>query len=794
MATSESKTLANLVKARGLLRTKVTKLFNKLFADEADISEVQRRAFVEKLDALRKQLFDSDKEIQLMHIDSDLSQVDLQLLTDESEEYEDRICEMSALLSSDRTSIHIGHAPPAVSTLDSRQGDKNRLKLPQVPMPEFSNAKGENFQKFIQGFEAIVTQHNLSDYAQFVYLGKQLSGPPKILIDSLDVDKQKYTEAKALLKKAFDSTLSSKYELLYKLSDINLPMDADPYPFIGEMRTIIAGLRSLEISVDDICQFFVWKGLNEKFQSHLVNITNKSKPSIDEINEHVFEATERYLKQIEKSTEQKTKSRYVPSYVKQNENLHANAAAVNIKPKKLHISCVLCTSDNKKSDHYLRECDVYSTSKAKFDKLRTIQACTKCSFRNHEAKNCTFKFRSPCFTCQGDHMSYLCLKPKKAHTGIHATVTDLEHHTGEDRDNEVHADTDNNLLLVEVAHSSINEPVILPTFTLPAIASNFEMPVRVFKDSGSQRTFVCESIVDRLKCEVLNDDVPLNIQGFNSNRKLRTKLVQLKVDINGEIFKVPAICVDRIRTKFNSCGIKDVATAFMNKGYKIADHDYLGCNADTVDNIDVIFGTDVDPILPLTYKSFGCMTSKSSYIDSPLGIVFSGDLRSMLENLSFLQSKNEGDFISNTIIAHPGDFSKEFSAENIDDIVCHDLTSFSVASLPDTEENDFVFERQGELLCSEYLNEAKLDLCWSSDSIEYMDDPIQSETNLKIIDYVMDNIKIDIDGRLIRSCRCYGTTKMRICLQRILTWHIKYYKPIYLSLREILKSFTCTMQ
>ena len=54
-----------------------------------------------------------------------------------------------------------------------------------------------------------------------------------------------------------------------------------------------------------------------------------------------------------------------------------------------------------------------------------------------------------------------------------------------------------------------------------------------------------------------------------------------------------------------------------------------------MDNIDVIFGTDVDPILPLAYKSFGLISSKSSYIESPLGIVFSGDLRLMLENLSF---------------------------------------------------------------------------------------------------------------------------------------------------------------
>ena len=127
------------------------------------------------------------------------------------------------------------------------------------------------------------------------------------------------------------------------------------------------------------------------------------------------------------------------------------------------------------------------------------------------------------------------------------------------------------------------------------------------------------------------------------------------MDINGEIFKVPAICVDRIRTKFNSYGIKDVAAAFLNKGYKIADQNYLGCNANTVDNIDVIFGTDVDPILPLAYKSFGLTYSKSSYIESPLGIVFSDELRLMLENLSFLLFKDDENFVCNTIVATSGD-------------------------------------------------------------------------------------------------------------------------------------------
>ena len=98
-----------------------------------------------------------------------------------------------------------------------------------------------------------------------------------------------------------------------------------------------------------------------------------------------------------------------------------------------------------------------------------------------------------------------------------------------------------------------------------------------------------------------------------------------------------------------------VLSSLLNKGYKIADQNYLGCNAHTVDNIDVIFGTDVDPVLPLAYKSFGLISSKSSYIESPLGIVFSGDLRLMLENLSFLLFKDDENFVCNTIVATSGD-------------------------------------------------------------------------------------------------------------------------------------------
>ena len=51
----------------------------------------------------------------------------------------------------------------------------------------------------------------------------------------------------------------------------------------------------------------MWNGLNNAFQSHLVNITNKSKPNLDEINKNTFDATERYLKQLKTQNVPKNK-------------------------------------------------------------------------------------------------------------------------------------------------------------------------------------------------------------------------------------------------------------------------------------------------------------------------------------------------------------------------------------------------------------------------------------------------------------------------------------------------------
>ncbi len=86
----------------------------------------------------------------------------------------------------------------------------NKLKLPVIALPEFSNSKGESLEKFIFAFESIIEKHLLSPYEKFIYLRGQLHNGPRALVDSLSPNEQTYKCAKDLLAEAFAFQLTQK--------------------------------------------------------------------------------------------------------------------------------------------------------------------------------------------------------------------------------------------------------------------------------------------------------------------------------------------------------------------------------------------------------------------------------------------------------------------------------------------------------------------------------------------------------------------------------------------------------
>ena len=172
----------------------------------------------------------------------------------------------------------------------------NKLKLPRLPLPEYGHKEGEDLNKFFTNFELIIDKYSLFSFEKFVFLQKQLSNEPLTLIKSLETGRQDYESAKELLEKAFASPLTQKYDAIRRLSEIKLGYNDDPYEFIGKMRMLTDSFKSLKIDANDVLQFFIWHGMNDRLQAQFVNITKCNKPSLTEINTHIFDATEGILK------------------------------------------------------------------------------------------------------------------------------------------------------------------------------------------------------------------------------------------------------------------------------------------------------------------------------------------------------------------------------------------------------------------------------------------------------------------------------------------------------------------
>ena len=629
-----SKPVQNLVelkRARGFVRTKITKLFNKCEEEADELSPELRNLYLENCKSLFSEISDYNKQIFQFNVSTNMSDEDFNNSLLEEESYTEKLGLAMAALGSG-----VSNGTPDVSpngvTGDTSFSIRNRIKLPQVPLPKYSNGVGENLNKFFRSFEAIVDKHRLASYEKFVYLREQLSEAPKILIDSLDVNNQSYEKAKALLLEAFDSTDQSKHEIINTIANLKMHPNSDPYQFIGDMRTAIDGVKNLDVNSDDFLQFFVWKGLNTEFQLHLTAITNKVKPTLAEINRNVFEATERYLKQVNTGAtndNQPDRTKTIPNKpIRQD----TSSMAVNVKGVKSNVFCVLCSADKLNSDHYLKNCTVYPTPKTKFDKLRIIKGCTKCSFNNHATSECKFVFKSNCVHCDMPHMSYLCLKAPAPSQTAHQGFNPRQF-----------SEVGNNFSCVEVSSMCTNDPMLLPTLTGYIGHEEGKVPIRIFKDGGCQKTFICSKLANSLNLPVIEENLPITIRGFNSNKNIDTKLVAIKITIGENTFSHNAICVDTLRTKFSIDGLNDVVSSFVKKGYSIADANFFSDKtSEYVENIDMILGTDSDHMLPMAYETFGDgsnINEMSSFIQTPIGVIFSGNLNKMKRNLPFLPNK-----------------------------------------------------------------------------------------------------------------------------------------------------------
>ena len=534
---TELSELQVLTTKRGYVRQRVTKIHQKISGtEEANITNSDAYSYSAKIKDLQAQLRAVDDNIFTLMVKQNASQNELQEQVDALEEYEDKLQECL---------VKIQVATAAEAPVQSGAGgaggimlNQQKLKLPEITLPSYSHKANESLEKFFYNFESIIDKHRLSSYEKFLYLRGTLSRSPKTLIDSLNVNEQNYDRAKELLTEAFGSKITQQYEVLRRLADLKLQPNADPYMFIGEMRTITANVKHLGIDVDTVLQFFIWQSLNDKFQDQLITITNKNKPNLAEINENIFAATERYLKVKDKINNQKGVSAY---------NSTNYAAGINTET-----SCQLCKHEKKSFTHHIKDCKIFNSALKKIEKLKAMRACTKCALMSHESKHCKYKFYSKCRTCKGSHMSYLCLKAKMDGANVKQT-------------------TNNVSTISAMYRSKEGDAIILPTFTGVIQSQVKSQNVRCLNDSGCQRNFIVENKVQALKLKILQPEIRIKVTGFNESKMIKTKVVEVPIKMGATINKIETFSVPEIPISLTLNNLTKVAKEIDKKGCNLAD-------------------------------------------------------------------------------------------------------------------------------------------------------------------------------------------------------------------------------
>ncbi|XP_066982203.1 uncharacterized protein [Macrobrachium rosenbergii] len=129
----------------------------------------------------------------------------------------------------------------------------------------------------------------------------------------------------------------------------------------------------------------------------------------------------------------------------------------------------------------------------------------------------------------------------------------------------------------------------IPTATVQVSGGGTKLQTRTFFDTGSQRSFICPSLVQELNLKTL-DRITLSLSPFGCDPvSVTCDLVKVVVRLGKSRISVKALVHNNVDTSIFTPGIAKVATFLRSKGVKLADR-YL--TSDNVNCIQLIIGVD----------------------------------------------------------------------------------------------------------------------------------------------------------------------------------------------------------
>ena len=724
--------------SRKFMRKLVTETHNKKdeFSSKSQIELIQTKKTLTERNETLTLLND---KFQSLKFASDIVETELDSELSKCEEYSEKVRDcltlLDSLITAGTSNTSAGNSN--VTVLNNQ--NKSLLKSPVCPLPKFESKEGEDLTKFLQNLEDVLSKYNYPDYEKYLLLKQQVSGRALTLINSLSVKEQAFDKAKSLLEKAFASPEIRKFNTIKDLVNLKLNNSDDPYDYFSKISCLIDNVNSLKIASSDFLQYFCWNGLNSNFQSHLIQITNNSKPPLEEIVDNFFEACNRYKVIKSKTVNSETVSTDATSL----------ATKVSTSTPNKTFKCSLCKREGKDDNHPLFKCNVFFDSELKVNKLKALNGCLKCGVLSHVTDSCNYKLRSRCKHCSQWHMSYLCLKVSKPNDDNFKEKTKNVPPKSETKKTESKTknvkesvqETNSKITVITEAlrTSDCDSQSILPTFT--SVVNNVN--IRILKDGGCQNNLINDKLANDLNLVTIKDSVKLTVKGINSHKTFHTREVEVNLQLGDRNEKISALCIPEIDISLKLPNLNKVVSGFVNKGYNLADKFLLDDRSNEISNINFILGTKSSYVVPDHEILFGC-TKQSLYSDTPIGVMLKGDINSLLrdlESLPNLVNSNESNFYDNDCFVSNISPFNENSCFSVNLAESFDVPKQNCVSILDNDGNVLDHELDkavADILENQNFPQTKFD--------EY--DDSNYEINNQLVDYVISNTVRLSDGRL----------------------------------------------
>ena len=468
------------------------------------------------------------------------------------------------------------------------------VKLPRLDMPTFNGDKMK-WAEFWDTFETTIdSNESLSGVEKLKYLNSKLIGEAKQAVSGITLSNENYKVATNLLKERFgdqQTVVNSHYAELINLN----PASNNTKSLRSMYDQVEKNLRCLEALKQDVNQDVFISMVTSKIpRDILIQLElqkgSKCKWSVSKLRELINE----YISARERAEQQvPTENRYTfprPQRPTAEALVSGNKKQKSPNSQQPKTSCRYCHGR-----HWTDECPVYPTLAERRQRMK--ENCPICLKRDHRANECSYD-RS-CHYCGQSNVHHRSLCPKQFGNVHNETV-----HLAEELVQEDEEDITNTESEVENALISSGEMVLMQT-----AKANIRNPIegtqengRILFDSGSQRTYITESLARKLNLKLgkMNE---ITLLTFGSEKPKTQKTPSTTFDIklrDGSVLKMTANVIPNItgpiqRRPFDTSCLKN--WEYLWKENALADTLPSECESST---IDILIGNDyyLDLILP----------------------------------------------------------------------------------------------------------------------------------------------------------------------------------------------------